>query len=370
RLVDLGVKKEKIFENIYTNYAWMINKSQIEDITSPKVSIALWTNVNIIPETVVFDSALVVNIPPGMCAFLKKDCEAEIKPELINIEYVYDKPVQIYINDMLIEKDPTLGEKLVKMNNILTPHYTVSTSKNLKSGVNIIVFKIEPDSVAVDATNFASHFAIQYDKEKLEFVRTTEKRVLFSDYTWYTKKEGYVIPEEEIDTAEQVVMADSAMVADSLMYAQAQKDTIPVSTLGPEWKLALDAHFEFFKSQMFGLENSEAYSIWFPEIDSTNVETVYFRKDIDIDSDVVEATVKIIAQNTVSLWINDEPLVENLGLIMDDRLKKVQTHEIVITQLKPGMNTILAKVVGGREHKGFIFEMNYIVRKNYVDSND
>ena len=371
RLVDLGVRKEKIFENIYTNYTWMTNKSLIEDITSPKASIALWTNVNIIPESVVFDSALVVNISHEMCVYLKKDFEAEIKPELINIEYIYNRHVQIYINNILIEKDPTLREEFVKMNDVLTPHYTISTSKNLKPGVNIIVFKIEPDSVAEDTTNFASYFALQYDKEKLEFAHSTEKRALFTDYTWYTKKEGYIVPKEPDTTAvEQVVMADSTVTTDSLMYAQTQKDTIPEPTLGPEWKLALGANFKFFKSQMFGLENSEAYSIWFPEIDSNNVETVYFRKDIDIDSDVIEATVKLIAQNTVSLWVNDEPVVEDLGLVVDDRLKKVQSHELIITQLKPGTNTILAKVVGGREHKGFIFEMNYIIRKNYVDSNE
>ena len=372
RLIDLGVRKEKIFDDVYTNYTWMINRSQIEDITSPKASIALWTNVNIIPESVVFDSALVVNIPPEMSAYLKKDFKAEIKPELINIEYVYNKPVQIYINNVLVEKDPTLREEFVKMNNVLTPQYAISTSKNLKLGVNIIVFKIESDSAAVDTTNFASHLALQYDKEKLDFTRTTEKRMLFSDYTWYTKKEGFVIPEEEPDTTaiEEVVRADSTAAADSLMYAQTQEDTIPEPTLGPEWKLALGANFKFFKSQMYGLENSEASSIWFPVIDSNNVETVYFRKDIDIDWDVIEATAKLIAQNKVSLWINDEPVAADLGLIVDDRLKKVQAPEVVITQLKPGKNTILAKVVGGREYKGFIFEMNYIIRKNYVDINE
>jgi len=114
---------------------------------------------------------------------------------------------------------------------------------------------------------------------------------------------------------------------------------------------------------MYGMENSEAIDIWYPVIDSHNVETVLFQKEIEIPGDVTDATLKCIGQNTIDIWINGQLIVENRDSIIDDRMKKVQTFEYNVNQLVSGNNTIEIKVVGGEEFKGLIFEMQYRARK-------
>ena len=362
RLVELGVRKPKVFDHIYTNYTWEVNRTAISDLSTNSVNSASWNSVQIAPQSTVFDSAMVILIPPRQDVYLKREFTAEIKPELITFGYAYDKPVEVYLNNVLIEKAATLREDFVKMNNVLTPHYSVTSSRNMKSGLNNIIIKIAVDSIAFDTTLFSSFITLQYDKEKLEIAKTTEKRILLSDYSWLTRKDGFVLEDTTSNIVEETAVTDT-LPADSLTYVQVQTDTVTANQEEADWEPAGDANFRFFKAQMFGLETSQAVSIWYPVIDSNNIETVFFKKDIDIDGDVIQAQAKLIGQNTVTLWVNGELVITDKGLIVDDRLKKVQSHEISIAQLKPGRNTILAKVVGGREFKGFIFEMNYTIRK-------
>ena len=368
RLVDLGVRKLKVFEHIFTNYAWEVNSSALSDLSTSSVNSASWHAVQIAPQSsTVFDSARVILIPPRPGIYLKREFTAEIKPELITFDYAYDKPVEVYLNNVLVEKAATLREDFVKVNNVLTPHYSVDSSRNMKYGLNNIIIKIAVDSTAVDATPFSSFITLQYDKEKLEIAKTTEKRILLSDYSWLTRKDDFVLEEATSNIEEETAVTDT-MPADSLAYAQVQTDTMATNQEEAGWFSASASNFQFFKAQMFGLESSEALDIWHPVIDSNNVETVYFKKDIDLDGDVIEAQAKLIGQNSVTLWVNGELVIADQGLIVDDRLKKIQSHEISIAQLKPGKNTILAKVVGGREFKGFIFEMNYTIRKTIINS--
>jgi len=298
--------------------------------------------------------------------YLKREFSAEIKPELITFDYAYEKPVEVYLNNVLVEKTAILRDDFVKVNNIPTPHYSVSSSKNMKSGSNSIIIKMAMDSTAVDTTLFSSFITLQYDKEKLEIARTTEKQILLSDYSWLSRKDGFVPEDATVNIEEETALTDT-IAADSLASTQVQTDTLATDREEADWLAASGANFQFFKAQMFGLESSGALDIWHPVIDSNSVETAYFKKDIVLDGSVIEAQAKLIGQNTVTLWVNDELVINDQELIVDDRLKKVQSHEISITQLKPGRNTILAKVAGGKEFKGFIFEMNYTIRK---DSNE
>jgi hypothetical protein len=366
-LVELGVRKPKVLEHIYTNSAWEVNKTAISDLSASNVNSASWNAAQIAPQSTVFDSARVILVPPRQEMYLKREFTAEIKPELITFDYAYDKPVEVYLNNVLVEKAATLREDFIKVNNVLTPHYSIISSKNMKSGMNNIIIKIAVDSTAVDPTLFSSFITLQYDKEKLEIAKTTEKKILLSDYSWLTRKDDFALEEETSNIEEETAITDT-MPADTLASTQVQADSMAVDQEEAGWKIAGASNFQFFKAQMFGLESSGALDIWHPVIDSNNVETVYFKKDIDLDGDVIQAHAKLIGQNSVTLWVNDELVIADQGLIVDDRLKKIQSHEVSISQLKPGKNTILAKVVGGREFKGFIFEMNYTIKKTIINS--
>ena len=269
--------------------------------------------------------------------YIKKDIEAEIKPELLFISYAFYQPVEIYINNSLVEKEAEMKQELARVGSKILPQYNLFTSKYLVDGNNSIIFKIPTDVTKQEASFFAAELSIQFDKEVFEHYQTTEQFTLYSDFTWMTRR------------------VDSNTINDSTVTDE------------KEWIPANGSNFKFFKTQMYGMEESEAVGIWYPVIDSNNVETVIFRKDIDISGEIINATLKCIGQNTISIWINDQLIVEDKGIVVDDRLKKIQPFEYNVDQLLPGLNTIEIKVDGGKEYKGLIFEMTYRAKKKLTE---
>jgi hypothetical protein len=337
RLVDLGIEKPKIHEYFYTNYGWKSNRESITDISLMQNNYAIWKNVTIASEQTVFDSAYVITINDTFATYIKKDIEAEIKPELLYISYAFNQPLEIYINNSLVEKEAEMKKELVRVGDKILPQFSLITSKYLTSGKNSIIFKIPHGTTKEKVAIFAAELSTQFDEEKFEYHRTTEQFTLFSDFTWMTRKVG--------------------------------SDIVNDSTVADEeiWIPANISNFEFFKAQMYGMENSEAVGIWYPVIDSNQVETVLFRKEFEISGDVINATLKCIGQNTITIWINGQLLVEDRGIIIDDRLKKIQPFESVINELLPGMNILEIEVNGGKEYKGLIFEMNYRAKKKLTE---
>jgi len=232
-----------------------------------------------------------------------------------------------------------MKKELAHVGNKILPQYNLFTSKYLVDGKNSIIFKFPTDVNKEKVEIFAAELSLQFDKEVFEHYQSTEQFTLYSDFTWMTQK------------------VDSGAVNDST-----------VSNTNEEvWILANGSNFKFFKAQMYGMENSEAVGIWYPVIDSNNVETVIFRKDIEISGEIMNATLKCIGQNTLSIWINDQLIVEDKGIVIDDRLKKIQPFEYTVNQLIPGLNTIEIKVDGGKEYKGLIFEMTYRAKKKLTE---
>ncbi len=486
KLAEWGVRKSKIHEDYYTNASWNRNLVTISETELTTSDPSLWTPVELNTIEAVFDTAEVVIIPADQDIYLSSRFSAEIPPELITIEYTYDRPVQVFINDTPVEKEPTLQEEFVKVNDVLTPHYKITSTRGAVSGDNMITFKIARDTTAVDTTGtdttlFAAHYTLQYDEEALEFFRTTEKKMFYSDFTWLTHKadsadelpnfdELAEASEEEVAVADSAVaeetiadpivlaqadsmkaqaellidqaeslriqadslitesestiivqadtlsapadsmmaVSDSSVIAeadsvkvtgiDSTMVAQAesmiaQADSIMVmastmiaqadsmiaqagsinteetkvveepAVIEYEWVAADTAYFQYYKSQMFGMEESPAQEIWYPVIDTTTANTVFFKAEIEIPTEVLRASARYIGQHIVSIWINQELVVENKEMVVDEKLFKVQSNELVISQLLPGKNTIMVKVTGGEMYKGFIFDMDYIIRK-------
>ncbi|MDP8268167.1 MAG: hypothetical protein P9L97_05510 [Candidatus Tenebribacter davisii] len=353
RLVDLGIEKPKIHEYYYTNYGWKNNRSPIGDLASTQYNYGIWKNVEIVSEQVVLDSAYIIAITDTFDTYLKKDIETEITPELISISYAYDKPLEIYINNELLEKEPEMNKELIQIGDELLPHYFVSTSMGLKGQKNSIIFKIPADTNNDKTPLFVAQLSLQFDKENIEFHRTTEMYTLVSDFSWYAKKDGVEVKQ----TARQ----------DSINNSEVTSDSSAAAMMDEGWLLTKESNFKFFKSQMYSMENSEAIGIWYPVIDSNNVETVLFRKELEISGEVSEAILKCIGQNLITIWINGELIVEDRGIVVDELLKKIQPFESAVEQLLPGINTIEIEVKGGKEYKGLIFEMNYRAKKKLTE---
>jgi len=352
RLVALGIEKPKIHEYYYTNYGWKSNKEPITDLSLTQYNYAIWKNVNIAAEQTAFDSAYVISIIDTFATFIKKDFEAEIKPELLQISYAFTQPLEIYINNRLVEKEAEMKEEFVSVGDQLLPEYNLSTSLYLTSGKNSIIIKIPAGVSSEKAAIFAAELSLQFDQKTMEFHKTTEQFTLVSDFSWLTRKEG----------SEWTKIS----TADTLNYSGTVNDSIATDT-GKEWMLANGSNFKFFKTQMYGMEDSEAFDIWYPVIDSHNVETVIFKKEVEISGEVINASLKCIGQNTITIWINEQLIVEERGIVIDDRLKKIQPFEYAVEELVPGMNTIEIKVNGGMEYKGLIFEMKYRAKKKLTE---
>lgn len=369
RLVELGIEKPKIHEYYYTNYGWKSNRQPINDLSKIQYNYGIWKNVNITNEEVVFDSAYIVTVNDTFATYIKNDFEAEITPELLSITYTYAHPLDIYINNTLVEKEPYMKEKLMHVGDQLLPEYSLSTSAYLKSGDNTIVFKIPVEAESDEVALFSARFSIQFDKEKFEFHKTTEVTMLFSDFTWMTRKDGFEIEQNITPDTLEINKADTLQTtyADTLDNVKVMVDSVESSTAKDGWLAANVANFKFFKTQMYGMEESEAVGIWHPVIDSNNVETVTFRKDFEISGEVSNASLKCIAQNTMTIWINGQLLIENRGIVIDDQLKKIQPYESIVEVLVPGMNTIEIEVEGGKEYKGLIFEMHYRAKKRLTE---
>ena len=354
RLVDLGIEKPKIHEYYYTNYGWKSNRRPITDLASVQYNYGIWKNVNIASEQVAFDSAYAIIVSDTFATFIKKDIEAEIKPELLNITYAFNQPLEIYINNVLVEKAAEMKKELTHVGDELLPQYNISTSMYITSGENNIIFKIPSGATKGSAVKFAAAISLQFDEEKFAYHKTTEQLILVSDFTWMTRK--------EVSEGIEVSVPDTLNNPETTVSDSTAEDTSE-----DEWIPANSSNFKFFKAQMYGMESSEAVEIWYPVIDSHNVETVVFKKEFEISGEVINASLKCIGQNTVTIWINDQLIVEDKGIIVDDRLKKIQPFEYTVEELIPGMNTIEIEVNGGKEYKGLIFEMNYRAKKKLTE---
>ena len=337
RLVELGIEKPKIKKYYYSDNTWKSNKEQITDLALTQNNSTMWGNVHIATEQVAFDSANVITLTDTFATYIKKDIEVEIKPELLYISYAFNQPLEVYINNFLIEKEAEMKKELAHVGNRILPQYHLFTSKYLVDGKNTIIFKVPVGVNQENAAIFAAELSVQFDKEVFEHYQATEQFTLYSDFTWMTRKVGSNTVNDSTESDEEV------------------------------WIPANGSNFKFFKAQMYGMEDSEAVGIWYPVIDSNNVETVIFRKDIEIAGEVTYAILRCIGQNTISIWINDQLVVEDKGIVIDDRLKKVQPFEDTIAQLLPGLNSIKIQVDGGKEYKGLIFEMTYRAKKKLTE---
>ncbi len=353
RLVELGIQKPKIHEYYFTNNDWQVNRKPIDDLTQSQQNFGIWKNVSITSEQTVFDSANIIALTDTFETYIKNDIEVESKPELLYISYAFSQPLEIYINNSLVEKEAEMKKELTIVDGKLLPQYKLFTSKYLMSGKNSIIFKVPSDVSNKISDSFVAEFSLQYDEETYEYYKATELYTLNSDFTWLTK---IILPEESQESN-----------PDTLDNSENMADPTIVAVDSEAWLPASGSNFKYFKAQMYGLENSEAIDIWYPVIDSHNVETVLFHREIEIPGDVTDATLKCIGQSTIAIWINEQLIVENREIIIDDRMKKVQPFEYNVNQLVSGNNTIEIKVLGGEEFRGLIFEMKYRARKKLTE---
>ncbi len=129
------------------------------------------------------------------------------------------------------------------------------------------------------------------------------------------------------------------------------------------WQQVGKANFQYFKKQMYGLEESQAEEIWFTELDTINVDIIYFRKSFELPANLIETELKVFGQHMVTVWVNGDRLLDAAGIVYDSKLKKVLVQNITVDNLIAGANEIIIEVIGTDYYKGLIAEMTYKVEE-------
>ncbi len=391
RLVELGLRAPKVYQYLFTSDRW--RKAVKSDPDHTSIADSLWDYLDPINNITAFDSAGVYLVTPDNFTFLNVAKETEMRPEIVTFEYSYQKPIDIFINGNLLEKEPDLQEELMQIGDKFIPHYLVTTTEYFTSGWNDITFRVPTDTLNSDSLLFAAKVQLQYDKEKLEYARTTEKRELLSDLSWLAHRgthdfsltknfESEQKNETDIDTTSvdslQADALEDTTVADSLEIVASDTtatDTTEVEIVEPvpeqqeqesvyDWVQVGNADFQYYKFQMTGLEETEAIGIWHPAIDTVNAQTVTLKKDLYLENEVLEAKMIFIGEEITNIYVNEEQVVEGTELVFDEALKKVKSNVINISNFKIGDNEIIVEVTGGSRYKGFICEMRYTIKKS------
>ena len=234
--------------------------------------------------------------------------DSKIKAEKINFQFS-EKPKNIFLNDNLITKNAVWKDTI----------FTLDYFKFLQKDENIVTFEVLADS------NFSTKMTLQFDQEKLAYANSILEKTIFSDSSWF----AFIGSKP-----------DSINLADSI------------------WTKCGEANFSFYQNQMYGFENSDAKSIWHSKIDTTKIQTICFAKPFIIENNVVQADLKFIAQNSASIWIDGEKIVDSQKLISDNTLNKVMSQNLSLSTINNGF--IVVEIVGDVKFKGFIFELNYV----------
>ncbi len=326
RLKELGYLKDKVYEHYYTDATWRINKSKINNYMIDKDIDSLWTNAKLNGNTVFEQNVSVIQLPLYITSYLTKNIHFDIAPDLLEIKYLHNQPIKIYVNGVLSELKPTSIDTIQISNKEFTI-YKQKVINGLSEGNNAILMKIPAD---LENNLFAADITVQYDKEKLEYYRTTTTDLLNTDFTWRSKKNV--------------------------------SDITAVQSLS-SWDIVSKGSLQYFKPQLYGLEDSKALAIWSADLDTTKVQTRYFAKDLYIPSKVIKATAKIAAQEISSLYVNGTMIYKDKKLLFDKALKQALPINVEIPLTK-GNNIIIIKVKGGIRFKGLLAQITYTYKKS------
>lgn len=168
-------------------------------------------------------------------------------------------------------------------------------------------------------------------------------------------------PEQITDRRETIITDKTWLAAGSSVRFDADRLNKDLSEFCSSlvWLPAGKANFQYFKQQMFGLEESPAEEIWFSELDTVNVDIVYFKKLFILPEKFENTQLKILGQHMITIWANNEQLLDAQGIVYDDKMKKVQVQKLDLSNLKPGENEIVIEVIGADYYKGLIAEISY-----------
>ena len=166
RLYEWDVRSEKYFDHLYSDASWIINNAQVDDYLNFLEADSLWSFATITEDTV-FDFAKVIEITPEMNSYVLINFNTNDQPEIMTIDYVAGKPVQVIYNKKVIPIEPVVQDT-INLNDNYVMHYTLQIEDNLYQGANNLVFKVENDASATTSNYLAAHITIQYDKAKKE----------------------------------------------------------------------------------------------------------------------------------------------------------------------------------------------------------
>jgi len=255
-----------------------------------------------------------------------RDIHFTVQPEMLYIHVLGDDEAEIRLNQNILDVAPIIMDTLSigdrKVNRWLYPVK--------KSMLDSTVVNIEVTYSNERQENCPLGISVAYTMNSVELsnIRDFETKDYYTDLDWEYSTE---------------IEADST------------KTTV--------WNKVNSAKFSFDLSAVQGILNSSAKAIWASDTDS--LETVTFRKTIDVPTEVSVATLSYVGQSVTSIWINGNQVVENGEIMINPESGAViaDMMEIPADLFTQGDNIITATVKKAQDGGGLLMLLQLKVKK-------
>ena len=312
-LLENNIIEPLVEDKILFDSRWKINKTDINNDLKGTWNVDLiWDNVNIENQTIGDTIKNVMMIKPNeFPVFVKNSFDLEIEPEQVVLDYIYEKPLQLVVNDSLIGAAFFKNEMGIK--NKQYNKYAVSLGEYVNRGTNNIAVKLATN---IDSTKiFRSSITKFYNKEKLEEERSKINKKIKSNMSWLYSSDPNA-PDSLWNFTNEIT---DYTANDSLL----NKFTDPIA-------------------------------IW---IDNEAMErdTLFsFKKELEINDQVLDADIKILSEANTKIEINNKEVTLKDSSNIYKRAK--------ISNLTKGINEIKIKCIPNEKSKYIIIELNLTLK--------
>ena len=318
RKLNMPPFRDYILKTDSSNQDWFNNAVALSDSTSDFDHSSSW--VNMYESNVETDS----NFVKGNYELLLTEYDMYVKPnkpiigpnEIAMIEYISQDPVEIYVNNELIETVNKVVDSIM-INNEKYNLYNEFVSKEiLKQMKNDIYFKlpVKENSVATQ----------KYFKAKI------------SSYLDYTARKNLIGIENLVSNSEWDV---TSIVTENV-----------VTNIDTNWVKAEAIADSMIENKVIDKFTYAPEIISIPSSYSAISDTITFSKTFDLPVELDNAKLSVVG-NDISIYINGMFIHETDNTTFDYNAEVINPNLVKLPKLDAGSNNIVIKSKGHNDHK-------------------
>jgi hypothetical protein len=324
RMRELGQRTPKVNVALPSGSNWRVTDVPMTDVGY--LQSGNWSVVNsYAPQTAPADypDAQMMTVYRNRDAFVRLNFDLKMAPGEFAIAYLFEQPLEVYLNGYKVAAEPV--RDTLAVDGVTYNRFQLSDTEDLIMGTNTLVLKVPQDTTKTKSTMLAS-CQVSYDQERFNTLMSAPVFRVMSDNTWMTTV-------SEIDPTVEI---------------------IPDST----WAPATAGKLGFNLALAGNLSNAKP--IWAPQ---DSVASAWFYKEFEVGDLAMETGLRYLADQTVSIWMNQAPVVDAQEISVDPETGMKVVNHLSNLPVLPGKNTILIKVVGGEGSHGLLFDLTGITHK-------